>query len=141
MGRCYNSTIINAPTDKVWSTIRNFHDVSWASGPIESCEAVGTLSGDQVGAQRRLNGAFEETLIGVNDRDRSFTYQITEGPSPISSNEIASYYGEVRVLPVTDSGGTFVEWSSSWTGTAGSVAEFCDPIYQALLGALKQSME
>ena len=141
MGKCYNTIVINAGQETVWQTIRNFHDLSWASGPIETCEAVGDAAGDQVGAQRLLNGVFEETLIGLNDREHTIMYQITNGPSPISSNEISDYYGEVRLLPVTDSSATFVQWQSTWTGNSASAGEFCDPIYKALLGALKTSME
>ena len=45
--------------------------------------------------------------------------------------------GEVRVFPVTDEGKTFVLWTSDREGSADGVADFCSPIYQALLGDLK----
>ena len=34
---------------------------------------------------------------------------------------------------------TFVLWTSDWEHSGGGVAEFCNPIYQALLGDLKAS--
>jgi hypothetical protein len=52
---------------------------------------------------------------------------------------VPGYVGKVRVFPVTDSDATFVEWSSSWDTCEGGVAEFCNPIYQELLGDLKRS--
>ncbi len=141
MGNCYNSIVVNAAPERVWNTIRDFHDMSWANGPIESCEVVGDRKGDRVGARRLLNGVIKEQLLGINDHDFTFKYTITEGPSPISSGEVDGYTGEVRLLPITTDGGTFVEWTSNWSGGSGAVNEFCDPIYQALLGALKGSVE
>lgn len=141
MGRCYNTTTINAPVDKIWAAIRNFHDMSWAGDTLESVEPVGDKKGDQIGARRALNGAIQETLVALNDRDHTMSYQITDGPSPISKSDIRDYYGEVQLLPVTADGSTFVEWSSSWIGNDGPVAEFCNPIYAALLAAMKRSLE
>ena len=141
MGKCYNSTYINAPVDRVWRLVRNFHDMSWATGPIETCVPVGETQSDQLGARRVLNGAIQETLVGLDDRRGIFTYQITEGPSPISSAEVKDYHGVVRVRQETSGGGTFVEWTSTWIGRDGEVGEFCNPIYTALLAALKQAAE
>ena len=64
MGKTYQTAVINAPVDQVWSKIKNFHDFSWATGVIEKCEAVGDKPGDQIGARRILNDAFHETLDG-----------------------------------------------------------------------------
>ena len=140
MGKCYNSTVVDAPMDKVWSVLRNFHDMSWATGSIETCEPVGAISGSQVGAKRVLNGVFQETLVGIDDHARSITYQITNGPPPLTREEVSEYFGVVRLHPVTVGEGTFVEWSSTWIGNESAVGGFCDPIYRALLTALKQSM-
>lgn len=52
---CYNSIVIDAPADQVWEKIRNFHDLSWAAGVIEKCEAVGGIPATQIGAKRILN--------------------------------------------------------------------------------------
>ena len=48
-----------------------------------------------------------------------------------------AYVGTVRVLSITDANRAFVEWSLTWTDSHGGVAEFCDPIYRALLDRLK----
>ncbi len=34
MGKCYNSAVIEAPCEKVWETICNFHDLAWAAAVI-----------------------------------------------------------------------------------------------------------
>lgn len=137
MGKTYQSTVVDAPADEVWSVLRDFHDLSWAPDVIESCEALGAESGDEVGARRRLNGVFEETLRELSDRDRTLRYSIDEGPSPVSSDDVDDYVGTVRVRPVTDRGASFVEWSSRWDGNDEEAAEFCHGIYVALLRSLE----
>ena len=79
----------------------------------------------------------KETLLELNDAEHHFKYQITDGPGPLEKDKTQGYIGAVRVSPVTDEDSTFVEWTSSWDTSEGGVAEFCDPIYRALLGALK----
>ena len=136
MGTTYQSTTLAAPVADVWAAIRDFHDLSWAEGVIESCEAGGSLKGDQIGAKRLLNGVFHETLLDLNDLEHVIKYQIDDGPSPVSKEEVSNYVGVVHLLPITDSGKTFIEWSSSWHGKDQECHDFCQQIYLALLGAL-----
>lgn len=138
---CYNSCVVNAPADRVWSALRNFHDVSWATGVVQNVDRVGAVAGDQIGARRVLNGVFHETLLALNDSDRELKYSIDDGPDAVSKANVSGYVGRVRVMPVTDTNGTFVEWSSSWQDSKGGVREFCDPIYKALLAALQKHFE
>ena len=57
----------------------------------------------------------------------------------MAKDAIQRYVGSVRVLPVTDRDG-FGEWQSSYdTNDDAAVGAFCNPIYQAALGALKRS--
>lgn len=135
---CYNSAVIPAPVDKVWPRLRDFHDMSWASGVIESCEKVGDIPGTQIGAKRVLNQSFRETLLGLDDSRRSLRYSIDDGPEAVSKDNVTNYVGEVNVSPVTADNSTFVLWTSSWDDSGGGVTEFCDPIYKALLDALKK---
>ena len=134
---CYNSCVVNAPVDKVWTALRNFHDLSWASPVITSLEKVGDASGDQIGAKRLLNGVFHETLRGLDGTGREVRYSIDDGPDAVSKDKVSGSVGLVRVFSVTDGDATFVEWSSSWQDSQGGVKEFCDPIYKALLEALQ----
>lgn len=131
---CCNSKIINAPVAKVWAGIRNFHDLSWAKGVIETLDVLGTKTGDQIGARRKLNGVFFETLVGVDDLEHVIRYTIDEGPGPLAT--CSGYVGQVRLFALTDGDKTFVEWTSSWQDSQGGVQDFCDPIYRALLSAM-----
>ena len=136
---CYNSIVINAPADKVWGKICNFHDLSWASGVIETCQAVGGIPATQIGARRVLNGVFHETLHAIDDLSRTVRYSIDDGPDAVSRDNVQGYIGEVRVFPVTENNTSFVVWTSNWESSGSGVAEFCNPIYRALLSALKKS--
>jgi hypothetical protein len=136
---CYNSTVINAPAEQVWEKLRNFHDMSWAKGVIETCTSAGDKGPAEPGAQRVLNGAFHETLKEINEQSRLLRYSIDDGPAAVSKDNVQGYIGEVQVFPVTDANASFVLWTSKWESSGGGVAEFCDPIYQGLLSALKKS--
>jgi hypothetical protein len=137
MGKCVSSTVVNAPVDEVWRVLRNFHDMSW-TGAVESLEPVGDARSDQVGAKRVLNGAIHETLRAIDDIAHIFQYQITDGPSPISKDDLKFYYGTVSVLPVTDQNASFVMWATRFESKDDAVTQqFCDPFYIAFLAHLK----
>jgi hypothetical protein len=135
---CYNSIVVAAPVDEVWAALRNFHDLSWSNQVVESVEVVGEQKGDQIGAKRVLNGAFHETLRDLNDDEHTLRYSIDDGPAAVSKDNVTGYLGTVKVAPVTDNDTTYVEWSSRWEESSnGGVADFCNPIYRALLADLK----
>lgn len=115
--------------------------MSWAKGVIENCTSVGDKGPTEPGAQRVLNGAFHETLKEIDDESKLLRYSIDDGPAAVSKDNVQGYIGEVRVFSVTDDNATFVLWTSQWESSGGGVAEFCDPIYQGLLSALKKSFQ
>ena len=138
MGHCYNSAVIAAPRAQVWERIKDFHDLSWAAGVVSKVDRVGTRAGTEVGAARVLNDAFHETLQALDEDNFSFSYSIDDGPGPVARDAVSHYRGTVRLLPVTDSNTTFIEWASQFDSAADQeVVAFCNPIYAALIGALK----
>ena len=139
MGACNNNIEINSPITIVWETICDFHDMSWAPDVITSLNKVGVKSGDQVGAKRVLNDLFCETLLELNEDQFTFSYSIDDGPGPMASTEVDDY---ISVVKLTESAnGTLVEWNSSFESENDEqVSEFCNPIYRALLSALKETL-
>lgn len=134
---CYNSIVINAPADDVFNTLKDFNDLSWSKNVISKVELVGGKSGHEIGARRVLNDAFHETLLSVDNDKRNFSYSIDAGPGPLAPEMVKGYIGRVSVRPITENNTAFVQWSSSWDSEEGGVAEFCNPIYHALLQDLK----
>jgi len=135
---CYNSIVVNSDADKVWSVIKKFHDLSWSKNVITKVEVVGDVSSNEVGAKRILNDAFHETLQTMDNVGRKFTYSIDDGPAVVSKENVTGYIGEVTVFPISENNTSFVLWTSKWESAKESgVADFCNPIYHALLQDLK----
>ena len=139
MGTTHQDIEINAPVDTVWNAIRDFHDMGWAPNVITSVEKVGDAPGTEPGAGRVLNGVFHETLQTVDNDAKTFTYSIDDGPTPISKDEVSNYVGRVVVEAAGE--GARVEWTSIWEKNDEAGHEFCHPIYLALLGDMKASLE
>ena len=137
MGQCYNSIVVPASADEVWAKLRNFHDYSWSANVITKVDVIGDKGPTEIGARRKLNDAFEETLVDLNDDDRSLRYTIDNGPPPVDADSVETYVGAAKVFPVTATGQSFVLWTSDYTTKDdAAVGEFCNPIYQALLNDL-----
>ncbi len=137
MGQCYNSVVVNASSEKVWAAVRNFHDFSWAPNVITKVDVVGDKGATEVGARRKLNDAFEETLVELDDANRTLKYTIDDGPGAVAAAVVDSYVGTATVYSVTATGQSFVLWVSDYaTRDDDAVGEMCNPIYQALLNDL-----
>ncbi|MDZ4147786.1 MAG: SRPBCC family protein [Flavobacteriaceae bacterium] len=135
---CYNSVVVNAPAEKVWETIKNFHDLSWSKNVVQKVDVIGSKKGNEVGAKRILNDAFHETLLSIDEKTKTFTYSIDDGPAVVSKDNVEGYVGEVRVFSVSDNDTAFVLWTSRWkSAKEGDVAAFCNPVYHAILKDLK----
>ena len=135
---CYNSAVVPAPIDQVWARLRDFHDLSAFPNVVQKAEKVGEATGNQIGAKRVLNDAFHETLLALDEDAHVIRYSIDDGPEATSQDNATGYVGQVQAFAVTADDTTFVLWTSTWDSGEG-VAEFCNPIYQALLGDLQQT--
>ena len=141
MPRVYNSIIVPAPIEQVWSRINDFHDFSWAPSLIATCEKVGSGGGSSVGAQRLLNGVFLDTLVAYSTIEHRLMYSMDEGPSPVSSREIRGYVGDLHLLPVTAANATFAEWTGTWEGGGEAAVPYMNGVYRSLLLDLAASFE
>ena len=119
--------------------ISDFHDMSWAPNVISNVIKVGDKNGSEIGAKRILNDAFHETLTGIDPENFTFSYSIDDGPGPVASDAVSDYTGVVK-LTSTDAG-CLAEWSSTFrSGNENEVAEFCNPIYMALLTEMQKTL-
>ena len=133
MPRVYQSVVIDAPVEKVWERIRDFHDFSWAPTVVESCVAEGEGAGTAVGSRRRINDVFVDTMITHSDVERRYQYRIDDAPSPIAAKETRKYVGDIHLLPITSENKTFAEYSAHWDSDNPDSEKFIDDIYAALL--------
>ena len=137
------STVVDAPIGAVWNVLRDFngHD-RWH--PIVAESAIeGGRAADEIGCVRRFRlrqgGWLREQLLKLSDRDHSFTYCILEAPLPLYD-----YVASVRLKPVTDGGGTFWEWRSSFGTPPGEEAALAalvgEQVYEAGFDAVKMQL-
>ena len=135
---CYNSIVINASPDKVWDVLKDFHNLSWSENVVSKVEKIGSKSSNEVGAKRVLNNAFHETLVSLDHSQMKFSYSIGDGPAVVFKDNVEGYLGEAPVYLVSDNNSSFVLCTSKWKfAKEGGIADFCNPIYHALLQDLK----
>lgn len=144
MVKVLRSTILNAPVDAVWETLRDFngHD-QWHPAVAESRIERGEPS-DKVGCVRRFRLAdgseLREKLLTLSDMEQTFTYCLLDTPVPLFN-----YVAHVRLAPVTDGNRTFWEWESRFDTPKGREAELrdlvADVIYTAGFEAIRTHLE
>lgn len=137
------STIVDAPTDAVWSVLRDFngHD-RWHPAVATSVVERGEAS-DRVGCVRRFRlqdgSELRERLLTLSDLEQTFTYCLLDTPVPLFN-----YVAHVRLIPVTDGDRTFWEWESRFDtrqGEGEAMARLVrDEIYGAGVAAIKAAL-
>ena len=140
MPKVYQSRVIDAPIDKVWEKINDFHNLSWTPNVVTSCKNVGDVDGNSIGAKRLLNDVILETLQSFDKENKTFSYSIDDGPSPISANDVTKYRGEVQLFEITNTNQTFMIWKSSWESKSQDAIEFCSGIYAQVMSDLQDTM-
>jgi len=121
MIRVVRSTIVDTPSDRVWSLLRDFngHD-RWHPAVAKSVIERGQ-SADKLGCVRRFflrdGSELRERLLTLSDLEQSFSYCLLETPIPLFN-----YVAHVRLAPVTDGERTFWEWRCSFSTRKGEEA-------------------
>ena len=109
MTRIVVSSVIDAPVDAVWNTVRDFNALpAWHPAVADSYIEDGEPS-DSIGCIRNFNlqagGNIREQLLALSDVDHLCTYSILISPMPVEN-----YVATLRLLPVTDGNRTYAEW-------------------------------
>lgn len=140
MARVYISSVIGAPADRIWQTVRDFNALpDWVPAVRES-RIEGGQPSDQVGCVRAFRledgGFLRERLLALSDYDYSVTYSILESPMGVEN-----YIATLKLVPVTDGGRTFAEWTAEFdcdpAAEAELVANIGNNVFQAAFDALK----
>lgn len=140
MPQIFVSSVVNAPVEKVWTTIRRFDaPAHWLpfvkSSPIED-------GGDptRVGCIRVLTQTdgevFREVLLALSDAERSYSYTFASSPVPVRNHQTT-----LRVLPITDGNRSYVEWSSRFEIDPQHEAQLVDLMNQNFLAGLRNLAE
>jgi hypothetical protein len=142
MAKVSRSSVVNAPADAVWDTIRDFNGLpSWLP-PVAASEIRGGGPSDQPGCVRVLtlgDGAqVVETLLELSDENRSCTYNIIESPLGVSG-----YVATLSVTPDTDANRSNVQWTAEFEPDPGQDGEeradfIGTNVFEVGLNALKE---
>lgn len=127
MPHVYVSAVIDAPVAAVWAVIRDFNALpSWTPFVAESRIEAGARA-DQIGCIRTFRlkdgGRIRERLLALSDYEFSQTYAILESPMGVED-----YIATLRLLPVTEGGKTFAEWSAEFVCPPAREAELINQI-------------
>lgn len=142
MPKAYYSTVFNTTAEAVWSTIRDFNDDRW-SGEVTESSSENGQSGSTVGTVR-VHTFGDKTarsdLRAYSDMERFFTYGFVGTPPwPVQD-----YQATVRVTPVVDGNGAFVEWWATFDCVSAErehwLTLFIDA-YSRWLASLKKHVE
>jgi hypothetical protein len=141
MAKVYVSSVVNAPSDRVWARVRDFNGLpQWVPAVAESRIEKGEPA-DKIGCVRELrlrNGdRLREQLLGLSDYEMFVTYSILESPMGVDN-----YVATLRLTPVTDGKRTFLEWSAEFDCAPEREAELIGGIgtnvFQAGFDSLKR---
>lgn len=133
MARSYASAVVPGSADEVWSLVRDFNGLPGWQPVIAASEIEGGGPACEVGAMRRLTladgGEVRERLVSLDDAARSYTYEIVTGPFPVRS-----YVSTIRVLPVTATGESFVEWFGDYDADGADEPELDETFGRGVYG-------
>ena len=109
----YYSTIFRKPAAEVWKIVRDFNNYPvWVDGAGESRIEDGK-TGDAVGAVRSVHYGgrhIRQRLLALSDVERSQTYEFCGA----ASLPIAGFQATLRITPVVDGDGAFIEWRADF---------------------------
>jgi Polyketide cyclase / dehydrase and lipid transport len=136
MSKVSLSTKLPVPARTVWDTVGGFNNLAkWHPAVARSDE---TKKGTSTVRTLTLHGGgtIVERLDSKDDKSRSYTYSILEGPLPVQQ-----YQATLKVSENTDGAGCTVEWASEFepSGAPASDAEkVIRGIYEAGFDSLRK---
>lgn len=113
MIRVYTSSVIEAPADTVWQTVRDFNGLSRWHPAVAESRIENNQASDKVGCIRNFRlkdgGVIREQLLSLSDYEYSCSYSILESPMGVDN-----YIATLKLTPITDGNRTFAEWSAEF---------------------------
>ena len=113
MAKVYSSAVIPAAATAVWSLVRDFNALPNWTPFVADSRIEQNRPSDQIGCVRNFRlkdgGRIRERLLALSDYEMSFEYAILESPMGVEN-----YLSTFRLLPVTDSGHVFAEWTAEF---------------------------
>lgn len=136
----FTSSVIKADIKDLWSIIKNFNGLpDWYPGVIDS-SIENNVDVNKVGCIRNFNRSdglsFREALIDFDEDNFKYTYTLLEPAQPM-----IDYICTLRLLPVTDSGSSYIEWTAKFKCSENEEKQLCESlvgVFQTGFDALKK---
>lgn len=138
----FTSSVINAPIEKVWSTIRDFNALPAWHPAIADSKIENDEPSDKIGCIRNFNlkdgGNIREQLLALNDHDYACTYSILESPMPVEN-----YVATLQLGKITDGDRTYIQWTAEFDteAEADMIALIGGGVFQGGFDALKSLLD
>jgi uncharacterized protein YndB with AHSA1/START domain len=134
MAQAYASSIIEAPVETVWATIRDFGALAAWHPAISHSEIEQGDPADRVGCIRSLQlhggGGARERLLMLDDGRYSFSYNFETPAFPVGN-----YVSTVELIPVTNGDATFARWSATFDEQPDDAGKYVDIVSNAVFAA------
>lgn len=137
----FETSVIDAPIEKVWEVVRGFNDLPKWHPAIANSEIEDGLNPYTIGCVRNFNlqdgESIRETLIAFSELEYTFSYDmLTTGLG------LFDYISTMELRPVTDGDRTYIQWSAEFTTAEGAEEEKADMVgsgvFQGGFAALKE---
>lgn len=141
MANVFVSSVIDASPEEVWDAIRDFNGLpDWHPMIAESRIEDGKAA-DQVGCIRNFalsdGERIRERLLTLSDVEFTCTYEILESPMAVEN-----YVATLRLVPITDGGRCYIEWTAEFDAPDGEGEALEDfvggTVFQGGFDALKK---
>ena len=144
MPHVVKSTILDAPTQRVWEALRDFNGHDRWHPAVATSQIERAQSADKIGCVRRFRlkdgSELREQLLALSDFDQTFSYCLLDTPIPMFN-----YVAHVRLLPVTDGDRTFWHWQSRFTTRPADAERItrmvAEDIYQGGFDAIRRHLQ
>jgi uncharacterized protein YndB with AHSA1/START domain len=110
--KVYCASVIAAPLEKVWETVRDFAGMGAWHEDVRDMHMLAGARGDQVSGVRDFSmngGHLLERLTFLSDTEHAFRYKIDESGFPW-----LNYHAGARFYPVSADATTFAVWTADW---------------------------
>jgi hypothetical protein len=137
----FETSVIDAPIDKVWEVVRGFNDLPNWHPAIADSRIEDDRDPCTVGCVRNFNlkdgENIRETLLAYSEIDYMFSYDmLTTGLG------LFNYLSTMELRPITDGNRTYIQWSAEFTTNEGEEDEKAEMVgqgvFQGGFAALKE---
>ena len=141
MVKVYQSTVLNAPADRVWRDLRDFNGLANWHPLIVLSRIEKDHPADKVGCVRNFQlkdgSRIREKLLSLSDYDYTCTSAILDSPM-----DLRDHFATLRLFPVTEGNRCFIEWSAEFDCPPEKAGELTETVGNGMiltgLGALKK---